>query len=102
MRIKVERNESHFSNQSFSLPSGDVSSRVRIVWNRFTRSESANFFPIASELNFFIGTPSEVYVYGINIVYVHFPLFIVWIFVYNVIIPVFFELQIVSIYEVNI
>lgn len=49
----------------------------------------------------FAGMPTEVYVYGIKILYL-LPTFVVMgLFVHHVIIPVFYELQIVSTYEVH-
>lgn len=47
-----------------------------------------------------LGTPTEMYIYGINFIYILLPIFITAIFVHYVIIPVFYELQIVSTYEV--
>lgn len=47
------------------------------------------------------GMPSEVYFYGINIIYILPTLAIMGLFVHHVIIPVFYELQIVSTYEVH-
>lgn len=44
--------------------------------------------------------PTEVYSFGINIVYMIPTLAIMGLFVHFVIIPVFYELQIVSTYEV--
>lgn len=44
--------------------------------------------------------PTEVYVHGINLVYILLPTFIMGLFVHHIVIPVFYELQIVSTYEV--
>lgn len=56
---------------------------------------------LIAQFAFFAGMPTEVYVYGINILYV-LPTFVVMgLFVHHVIIPVFYELQIVSTYEVH-
>lgn len=48
------------------------------------------------------GMPTEVYFYGINIIYMLPTLAIMGLFVHHVVIPVFYELQIVSTYEVII
>lgn len=44
--------------------------------------------------------PTEVYLFGINMIYIPLTLSIMGLFVHHVIIPVFYELQIVSTYEV--
>lgn len=44
--------------------------------------------------------PTEIYLFGINMIYFLPTLAITGIFVHHVIIPVFYELQIVSTYEV--